>query len=354
MRHVRSEDFADSLPATPPRGRFGWLRRWFARADRGDAAMPSSWWAELVEEDRADAFLRLNHLPRTPANHELASALLATGNIVSAPEEQPSDEAAALAALIEKACGTLTSAAALVTGSGEDARAYGAALASTVAEFDDAASPAAVTASLVDLTRAMIAKSVLAHDRLREMSERIETLQEDLQEAQQNASLDTLTGLPNRRALETGLKRMVDAARMMRGAVSIALCDIDHFKQINDRHGHDVGDRTLRLVADILSTDASADCMIGRYGGEEFLILLEDYDAESAAHRIEALRADLARRHLRSRDTDEPIGQITFSAGVAALGLGETAADLLRRADAALYRAKHEGRDRVVIDQPKR
>ena len=131
--------------------------------------------------------------------------------------------------------------------------------------------------------------------------------------------------------------------------LSVAFCDIDHFKSINDNHGHDTGDRILKMVADALSEGAGEDAFVGRFGGEEFLILFDGIMARRAAMRVDEIRDELSGRHLVSKTTGEPLGTVTFSAGIAQLLPGENDGEMLRRADEALYNAKNGGRNRVII-----
>ena len=151
------------------------------------------------------------------------------------------------------------------------------------------------------------------------------------------AGIDPLTGVLNRRAWREALEaclREPDAA-----GLSVLYLDLDHFKRVNDRLGHAGGDRVLQLFADVLRHALRADDVIGRYGGEEFVVGLVGGDAQAVAERI---RTGL---HARSREAGMPL---TVSIGVAAWHAGEGIDELLRRADAALYAAKHGGRDRVV------
>jgi diguanylate cyclase len=181
------------------------------------------------------------------------------------------------------------------------------------------------------------------------VNEELETVQRDLADARQSAEHDQLTGLPNRRALEAALKRAVETARAADQALSVAFCDIDRFKRLNDTHGHALGDRVLRLVGDCLADGAGAGAFVGRQGGEEFVMLFEGVCLDEAAARVDAVRAELANRDFKSRTNETPIGRISFSAGVAELRADEQGDALLQRADEALYRAKNDGRNRVEI-----
>jgi diguanylate cyclase len=204
---------------------------------------------------------------------------------------------------------------------------------------------------LIGVTRTMIARARGAEERLRSMGQELQAVQRDLADARQSADHDQLTGLPNRRALEAALVKAVEGAKAADRALSLAFCDIDHFKRLNDTHGHALGDRVLRLVGDCLSDGAGPDAFVGRQGGEEFVMLFDGVPLEEAAARVDAVRADLAARDFKSRTNETPIGRITFSAGVAALRSDEEGDDLLHRADEALYRAKDAGRNRVEIDR---
>lgn len=155
------------------------------------------------------------------------------------------------------------------------------------------------------------------------------------------ARCDALTGMYNRRAGEQALQLHVETAHRSERAFSLIIGDIDRFKSINDRLGHPAGDRVLERVADSLGHRIRARDIAVRWGGEEFLVLVPDCPLAQAAELAERIRsgvADLA--------WEEP-GAVTMSLGVAELTAGETAADLILRADKALYRAKRGGRDRV-------
>jgi diguanylate cyclase (GGDEF)-like protein len=162
--------------------------------------------------------------------------------------------------------------------------------------------------------------------------------------AELHAATDSLTGLPNRRALQDTLRRMVaHAGRSVTPLTAVAL-DLDHFKQINDRFGHEKGDDVLAAVGQLLTDTVRASDFAARAGGEEFSILLPDTDLEGALAVAEKLRAAIARLEVPGIDA-----WITGSFGVASLPLHATdAPTLLRKSDRALYVAKQQGRDRVL------
>lgn len=153
---------------------------------------------------------------------------------------------------------------------------------------------------------------------------------------------DALTGLANRRHLNEHLGHHL--AAVSRGSqFTVVLVDVDHFKSVNDTHGHDVGDLVLKRVAAILQKGARESDIVGRWGGEEFLVLCPQTETEGGRLLAERL-ADM----LRAEAIDK-VGRQTASFGVAQAGPGETLEPLLARADAALYTAKKSGRDRVCV-----
>jgi diguanylate cyclase (GGDEF)-like protein len=164
----------------------------------------------------------------------------------------------------------------------------------------------------------------------------------------QNADLneqtrtDPLTGLANRRAFAVGVEKAIAAASDASAPLHLAVVDIDHFKTINDLHGHVEGDRVLKAVGDVLGAQAgAARGRVARYGGEEFVLLLPDMPQDQARLQCEYLREAIAAL---------PIGlPVTVSIGLASHHAGDTPESLFARADQALYAAKREGRDRVSV-----
>jgi diguanylate cyclase len=189
--------------------------------------------------------------------------------------------------------------------------------------------------------QSMIARTTAMEKKLAETCKETERLKQDLDAARDDATRDALTNLPNRRAVDRELEKIVEAGKLL----SVAFCDIDHFKAINDKYGHAVGDRVLKVVAETLAETLSPHT-VGRFGGEEFVVVLRETDTASAFELVERARAALKQRHFRVRDTDEPIGQVTFSAGIAATETDPQEA--LREADDLLYEAKRTGRNKTI------
>lgn len=165
---------------------------------------------------------------------------------------------------------------------------------------------------------------------------------------QRQAITDELTGLVNRRrffdALETEIARAVELGRPL----SIVLADLDEFKRVNDRFGHPAGDEVLQKFAQLIHDHIREVDVAGRLGGEEFVLLLPETDVKGAAAGAERLRRSLGRRSL-TLTTGEKLS-VTASFGVAQLEIGQSGDELLRRCDLALYRAKADGRNRVVAE----
>jgi diguanylate cyclase (GGDEF)-like protein len=159
---------------------------------------------------------------------------------------------------------------------------------------------------------------------------------------------DPLTGLFNRRYMEESLERELRRADRKGTSVGIIMIDIDHFKRVNDTYGHEAGDTVLREMGVLLQRHIRGSDIACRYGGEEFTLILTDSPLSVAQHRAEHLREEIKELHIEYRGQD--LGTITLSMGVAAFPQhGATEEALLQAADLALYRAKAEGRDRVVL-----
>ena len=156
------------------------------------------------------------------------------------------------------------------------------------------------------------------------------------------ATKDSLTGAGNRRALESRLQDLVAAQRRKPEPASLLLFDIDHFKIINDRHGHATGDDVLRRVAEIVRLRIRVTDSMYRIGGEEFVVLLEGQSIDRASRLAEQLRTLVEANEL------VPDPAVTVSIGVAELGEEESGRDWLNRADTAMYEAKRQGRNRTV------
>jgi len=172
-------------------------------------------------------------------------------------------------------------------------------------------------------------------------------LTEKTAELEQLAYYDTLTGLYNRRCILEKLNEWLRHVRRYHVPLSIVMLDIDYFKHVNDAHGHRVGDRVLAELADFMRRSVRQTDLVGRYGGEEFLILLPRTDATGAVKM--ARRVCRALRAAPLHDAGGGALKVTASLGAAEYCEGDDEDSLISRADAALYRAKEAGRDRVEL-----
>lgn len=194
------------------------------------------------------------------------------------------------------------------------------------------------------ITAAMIERVHSTEAQLERATREASELREKLEEARDNARRDPLTDLPNRRALEEAY-----AAQASSGSgICLAVCDVDHFKSVNDRFGHAVGDRVLKAIAEALAQTCSGH-LVARYGGEEFAVLFTGVSVEKARTTLDAARATVATKRYRLRESDAPLGEITFSAGLVAAETGEGLSTVFHRADRLLYAAKTAGRNCLQV-----
>lgn len=179
------------------------------------------------------------------------------------------------------------------------------------------------------------------------LAEKFNQLKTELVEARTQATTDSLTQLYNRNALDQHLERIADWGILFQHSPALLLLDVDHFKEINDTHGHHAGDQVLKHLADVLTRSfLRRQDFVARYGGEEFAVVA----VETPTSTLQAMATRLL-QSVRSMDVSEtdPAIEVTVSLGVARLVPGERPAAWLERADQALYQAKHGGRDRMFI-----
>ena len=226
---------------------------------------------------------------------------------------------------------------------------YGVKLEKHVTDLQQVQVTGELVTHLADLAKAMLDRTRHAEEEMRRSEDEAKSLRRSLARAKRDAEVDYLTGLPNRRAFEVLLERHYEEARASCEPLSVAFCDIDNFKLVNDTHGHEAGDRVIKLIADTLAHISNDHCHVARHGGEEFVILFRGLPPSEAAARLDEAREQLAGRRLINRKTDEPFGQITFSGGVADVFGYNNARDALKAADDALYRAKESGRNRIEL-----
>lgn len=201
---------------------------------------------------------------------------------------------------------------------------------------------------IVVVVQEVMAKRTESQKRmLGELSQKISDLREELQEVREKAALDPLTQLFNRAALDAHLDRVADLSFLLSSSPCILMIDVDHFKKVNDTHGHPAGDEVLRRVADCLVRNfLRREDFVARYGGEEFVVVIPDSSLHNAEQRAERVLQSLAELDI---DTGKTKIKITASIGLASLASGDSGKTWLERADSALYEAKNGGRNCVRI-----
>ena len=199
-------------------------------------------------------------------------------------------------------------------------------------------------------TKAMAESNRGLEERLQASSREIVALRQHLERLEREASTDALTQVANRKRFDVSLREMIAVSLKTQTQLSLMMVDIDHFKKFNDTYGHLLGDQVLRLVARYLTDCIKGDDLAARYGGEEFSIILPKARLDDGMRVAEQIRQMVAAKKVVNRRSGEALGQITLSIGVAEYRYGETPADLIHRADEALYMAKKTGRDRVISE----
>lgn len=202
--------------------------------------------------------------------------------------------------------------------------------------------------SVMDFSRAMLERMGQIEEAMQRSQAESDQLRANLAEARIEADVDHLTRLPNRRAFERRLTSAAGSAEAKGEKLCVAFCDVDHFKSINDTHGHDAGDRVLVAIAGTLNHHASDQCFVARHGGEEFVLLFFGLDKDAAWRKLDGIRRAQAMKQLINRDSGKSFGKITFSGGITEVNGAADTRDALARADEALYEAKGNGRDRIV------
>lgn len=211
-------------------------------------------------------------------------------------------------------------------GSGASARDY---IGSTYAAISQS------VGAMLLIANGLLMLLIIVRDSMAEITARSET--------------DTLSGLFNRRGFEDRVDRLLATALRAGVPATMVVADLDHFKAINDSHGHEAGDRVIRVFADVLGAAADARAVTGRLGGEEFAVFIPGADLATGRLYAEGVRMAFANLAISGLSRDQ---RISASFGVTQLMAGDSLSDLLRRADAALYEAKRGGRDRVCTTGP--
>jgi diguanylate cyclase len=211
-----------------------------------------------------------------------------------------------------------------------------------------------ILASIMHVTVDVIQASEQLKEHLGETTSKSEKLQEELDRAQHEILIDPLTSLYNRKAFDKKISAYIKAYHDEGKNFSFVMFDIDCFKKFNDQHGHQMGDQVLMFMGRFLSKELKGKDFVGRYGGEEFFILMEDASLDNACVVADKIRKNLTGVQLKHVKTGQVLGKISISAGVATMKDGDTVESLIKRADDALYMAKQSGRNNVKseLDMP--
>ena len=216
--------------------------------------------------------------------------------------------------------------------------------------LDDGKEVQALIAKMMQQTQEMQQQNNMLRDQLAHSSDEVKELRGNLESVKREAMTDVLTDIGNRKYFDIKLRELADKAMTEGEPVSLLLFDVDNFKDFNDSHGHQLGDQVLRLVARTLKESVKGRDVVARYGGAEFAVVLSGAGLEDAMKVGDGIRALVAKRRIIRKSTGEQIAAITISAGVARYRSGEPLSELIARSDAALYRAKDAGRNRVQAE----
>ena len=208
----------------------------------------------------------------------------------------------------------------------------------------------AIVESLLLSTREMRETNKALEDRLTLSKSEISNLQHSLEAIRAESLTDPLTGLGNRKYFDRSIEMAVQNALSDGEPLSLLMFDIDHFKSFNDSYGHLTGDQVLRLVAMSLKQTIKGQDITARYGGEEFAVVLPNTALRQALTVADHIRRAVMAKELKKKSTGEILGRVTISVGVSMLKPGDDTDSLIERADACLYAAKRNGRNRVICE----
>jgi diguanylate cyclase len=208
----------------------------------------------------------------------------------------------------------------------------------------------AIVETLVKSTREMRDTNKALEDRLTLSKAEISDLQQSLEAIRAESLTDPLTGLGNRKYFDRSIDMAVHNALASAEPLSLLMFDIDHFKSFNDSYGHLTGDQVLRLVGMSLKQTIKGQDITARYGGEEFAVVLPNTALRQALTVADHIRRAVMAKELKKKSTGEILGRVTISVGVSMLKPGDNTDSLIERADACLYAAKRNGRNRVICE----
>ena len=207
-----------------------------------------------------------------------------------------------------------------------------------------------IAKKIVQETKSIVESSHKLNEKFNDASTEINTLLKELSDIKQIAKIDMLTGLLNRRGFDEAMSEAMEDAKSSNHALSTVLLDIDHFKKVNDTHGHLIGDNVLKVLGRFLKEHIKGQDTAARYGGEEFILVLPNTNLKGAYTLAENIRKDLMKVKWTTKNSKKSIGTITISLGVAQYKKSETMESLIERTDKALYFAKEHGRNQTITE----
>ena len=207
-----------------------------------------------------------------------------------------------------------------------------------------------VVSEIIIETKAIGSFGKSLHDKLKETTEELETLQKEFEQAKTAATIDFLTGVANRKAFDETLAKCVSEANSDHNDLCLLMIDIDHFKRFNDEFGHIVGDEVLKFVTKKTNEIVRGRDFLARFGGEEFVVILPQTPLLGAKTVAENIRAFFSEAKLTAVATSKKLGKVTVSIGAALYRPGEPIETFINRSDQALYFAKDSGRNRVATE----
>lgn len=240
-----------------------------------------------------------------------------------------------------------------LTASGSETEEYGAALKSFSGDLQTAGNLDQIRDLVADIiaeTDSMDARTKELYARVSESTAEITELRKALDDSRRDALTDSLTGVANRKCFDQKIFTAVKESEETGETLSLIFADIDHFKDFNDTHGHQLGDQVLRLVGRTLFNSLKGKDTAARYGGEEFAIILPDTTSGGATSVADNIRKSIASKRLVKKGSEDDIGAVTISLGVTSYHPGEDIPAFIERADQALYMAKKLGRNRVICE----
>ncbi len=209
--------------------------------------------------------------------------------------------------------------------------------------------PEEVIGKLITETQSMLSSLDSMRLEMNESQIKINELKTKLDQVTAETLTDVLTGISNRKGFLKAFKETLSGSQNASPSISLLMLDIDHFKKVNDTHGHIVGDKVIKFISQILAKEIKGQDTAARFGGEEFIVLLPNTKLDDAEKMAQSIRIKIENSRLRHIKSQKLLGQITISIGVTHYLKNEAVESFIDRADAALYESKQKGRNRVTV-----